>query len=334
MKADVKDMLSSIYGLVTDFRNSLYDYDLLDSVKISTPVLSVGNLSMGGTGKTPVVEKILSLALEKNLQTAVISRNYLARSRGVHRVLTSRKDGAYFYGDEPFQLAQKFESAAVWTGPRKYLTAQEALKFSPYDLLVIDDGFQHRALHRDFDLVLLDSSAPSSEDFIVPKGRFRESFKALQRVQAVALTKVNWSTPERVQQLKARIPQGVEVYEIEFKMDFKKPVEKGSRVLAVSGIAKPEVFRKNLHSIADGHFEVHEYLTFPDHYAYSDKDVLRLVQKLRQFDGQQILTTEKDFVKLSLYPDLADLLNPVSVEIEFREEPKGLYAFLDKCRRL
>lgn len=328
---DLKDMLSSLYSFASDAKNFLYDSGLADSVRIPVPVLSIGNLSFGGTGKTPVTEKILSLCEEKGLKSAVVARNYKAQSTSVQKVDLHHSHGAIYYGDEAYLLAQKFPEFPVWTGPKKFLTAQSAFQqaLSPLKLIVVDDGFQHRSLHRDFDLVLIDCTSQEDEDELLPKGRFREGFSSLQRASAVALTKVNWADPSRVEHLRKKIPAGKEIYEIEFHQHFSNQIEPTTPVLAVSGIAKPKTFEKNLVG-----YSVREHLVFPDHHFYSSDDLDKIMKAFKIRDCQQILTTEKDFVKLQNFPEIRDLLNPILVTTEFRGEPRGLNAFLDNCRQL
>jgi tetraacyldisaccharide 4'-kinase len=195
--------------------------------------------------------------------------------------------------------------------------------------VIIDDGFQHRSLHRDFDLVLLDCTTALDEDRLLPWGRLREGFESLQRSTAVALTKVNWANSVRIESLRSRIPRNLEVYEVEFHATAENPLEPGSRTLAVSGIAKPQVFQKTLGQFSE--IQNAETLTFPDHFDYSQKQVDLILQRFRQLDCRQILTTEKDYVKLRAFPELKGWLNPVSLQICFREEPRGLNAFLDHC---
>lgn len=328
--ADWKDMLASLYGVGADAKNFLYDTGLLDSVSLQAQVLSVGNLSVGGTGKTPVVENILSKALERKIRTTVVSRNYQARSRGIQKVDVGRADGGFYYGDEAFFLAKKYPQSSVWTGPQKFLTAQKAEGLEKPKLVIVDDGFQHRALHRDFDLVLLDCTASLEEEELLPRGRLREDFASLQRASAVALTKVNWAPAHRMDSLKARIPKHLEIYEIEFHPTSKKVIETGSRVLSVSGIAKPQIFEKTLSGLGVNLFEVAETLVYPDHHAYTNQDVVKILERLRTLNCQQILTTEKDFVKLQTFPEVREFLNPILIATHFRQEPKGLYEFLDR----
>ncbi len=331
MMADWKEMLSSLYAVGADTKNFLFDAGLIDSAALEMPVLSVGNLSMGGTGKTPVVQMILQQALDRGLKPLVVARNYMARSRGVHRLEISRADGAQYYGDEAFFLAQKYPSIPVWTGPKKYLTAQYAAKYDKPDFVIVDDGFQHRSLRRDFDLVLLDATEDMRNEALVPVGRLREGFASLERAQMVALTKVNWASEERLIALRRKIPAGLPVVEIEFQSEPLMAKPEGAKVLAVSGIASPKVFEQSLK--AHPAFEMVFHQVYPDHYAYSASDADLILKKAKEIGATQILTTEKDFVKLQVFPQLKELLNPLCLKLKFRSEPKELYDFLDRSRR-
>lgn len=322
-------MFSSFYGMASGAKNFFFDVGLADSVRMQVPVLSVGNLTVGGTGKTPLVQKILSRCRDQSLKPIVVSRNYKAESLGIHKVDIHRPQGAGFFGDEAFLIASQYPEFPVWTGPKKFMTAQKAVQFDPCELILVDDGFQHRSLHRDFDLVLLDCTSSPTEEALLPKGLMREGFASLERATAVALTKVNWAEPQRVEELKKKIPSSLETYEVEFHLDFSKPVDPTLRVLTVSGIARPQVFQELLKD----HY-VHEHLIFPDHHKYRQEDIDRILRLFKQHECQQILTTEKDAVKLGHFPEIREFLNPLAISTLFREEPKGLYAFLDRCHRL
>ncbi|PIS12013.1 MAG: tetraacyldisaccharide 4'-kinase [Bdellovibrio sp. CG10_big_fil_rev_8_21_14_0_10_47_8] len=334
-----KKSLASIYSGVQSFRNFLYDFGLADSVRLQQPVLSVGNLSMGGSGKTPMVAKIIEMALQKGLRPCVVSRNYRALSVDVQRVQLERESGADFYGDEAFLLAKRFPDIPVYTGPLKYVTAEMAQERESCDFFILDDGFQHRSLHRDFDLVLLDASTPEEEDAVLPVGNLREPFSSLHRAQLVGLTKVNWAEPERVAQLRENIPVGIEFFQIEFQLQPVQPIPAEARVLLLSGIAKPMVFaeqvRKYSQSQAEagtgtGTFSVTEVLSFTDHHPYSRQDIDRILNLFHQQECTQILTTEKDFVKLEKFSELQPLLNWMRLELNFQNEPRGLSEFFNK----
>ncbi len=328
MSSKTKKVLSWMYGWASDAKNFLYDSGFADAVQLPVRVLSVGNLSMGGTGKTPVVEWLLSETSKRNLKVAVVARNYKAQSFGPCKVDCARADGAQFYGDEPFQIAIKYPQVSVWTGPQKYRTALQAVAFEKLDLLIVDDGLQHRTLKRDFELVLLDTSAPLSENRLLPVGRFREKFSSLNRADAVALTKVNFSDSHRVRELAQKIPAQLPQVRVRFEPDLLTAVDSESRILAVSGIAQPKQFEQSLSSLG---LSPADHLIFEDHHRYTQSDALLILQKMKSLECQSIVTTEKDAVKLKAFSDLLPFLNPVQIKVQFESELEGLNEFLDLC---
>lgn len=333
-------LLSLGYGKAVEAKDFLYDSGLADQIILDKPVLSIGNLSMGGTGKTPVVDLVIGLCLERGLKPCLISRNYKATSVGAHRVNIEASEGAAYYGDEPFWLAQKYPQVPVWTGPVKSQTALVAQNHCEFDLLIVDDGFQHRGLHRDFDFVLLDATSNPAEDQLVPLGRLREDFSGLDRSSLVGITKVNWAEPSRIHELKEKVPPGLESIEIAFQQKLVKLLPPGSKVMSVSGIANPDNFEKGLKvlSFASGDgfnagFEVLDHVRYSDHQEYHLTDVQKILRHKSLCGADFILTTDKDEVKLRAFPELREFLIPVSVQLEFVQEPRGLHAFLDKCVR-
>ena len=267
--------LSKAYGLAMKGKDFLYQAGFADVIDLPVPVLSVGNLSVGGTGKTPVTDFLLRESERHGLKALVVSRNYKAQSRGIHRVDTTRKNGAQFFGDEPFWLAQKHPQFPVYVGPMKAWTAVQAVKENEVDLVIVDDGFQHRGLHRDFDCVLLDATASEASERLLPAGRFREDFSALKRAELVIITKANWATSARVEKLKTKIPAGVEVAEMNFHLKVSEALPNQSAVIAFCGIARPDVFKTSLESLSTAeseelqlNFEIKEFVTFADHHVY------------------------------------------------------------------
>jgi tetraacyldisaccharide 4'-kinase len=289
---------------------------------------------VGGTGKTPVVESIIKLCLQRSLKPCVISRNYKAQSLGVQKVDLKRAAAALYYGDEPVQIAQKFPDVSVWTGPRKYLTAIEAEQDEDCDLFIIDDGFQHQALHRDFDIVLIDATSNEIDDQLIPSGRLREDFSALKRAQMIFLTKINWAKSTRILELQNKLPSDVPMIEVEFQSQFKQPITKGGRYLLVSGIANPHVFAsqaENMMNSVDA--EIVDHLIFADHCPYTDSDLKKIESYISQNNVDAILTTEKDFTKLQDIAFLKNKINYICVTAQFSQPPKGLYEFLDQIAR-
>lgn len=333
--------LSKAYGLAMKGKDFLYQAGFADVIDLPVPVLSVGNLSVGGTGKTPVTDFLLREAERHGLKALVVSRNYKAQSRGIHRVDATRKNGAQFFGDEPFWLAQKHPQFPVYVGPMKAWTAVQAVKENEVDLVIVDDGFQHRGLHRDFDCVLLDATASEASERLLPAGRFREDFSALRRAELVIITKANWATSARVEKLKAKIPAGVEVVEMNFHLKVPEALPNQSAVIAFCGIARPDVFKTSLENLSTAeseelqlNFEIKEFVTFADHHVYSKKDVEDLLKTADRWHCEKILTTEKDFVKvqgLALHPER---FVPVEMTALLTTEPRTLNDFFDKLTGL
>lgn len=337
MKTDfpafLRKPLGKLVSALTRLRNAAYDYDLLDGVRLSKPVISVGNLSMGGVGKTPFVAKLIVMCKERGLRPAVVSRNYKALSRGVHKVLLNYDhpnfNPASFYGDEPYMLASQFPDVPVFTGSMKYFTAFIAAKTSEIDILIIDDGFQHRALHRDFDIVLIDASRPMEENQIFPQGQAREDFSSLLRADLVVLTKTESADLGQLEIVKKQIPEGISHIDSRQRM----LAESGmAPALAVAGIAHPEQFFSGLRELQA---QVKGSLSFSDHHQYTDEDIEKILQEMRLTGAECVLTTEKDAVKLRRLKPFSDpdnqLVKSVHLEIEFLSEPRGLHAFLDQC---
>lgn len=325
--------MASLMQTLVNLRNTAYDFGLLDSVHLQKPVISVGNLSMGGVGKTPFVAKLIELCRERSLRPAIVSRNYKARSTGVHKVLLDYShpqfNPASFYGDEPFMLAQRFPDVPVFTGPLKYFTASVAAKFSEVDLLIVDDGFQHRSLHRDFEIVLIDSSRPDHENQIFPEGSLRENFTSLLRADLVVLTKTELAEKEQIESLHRRIPEGIAHVEVQSKM----VVRNSPNVfLALAGIAHPEQFFAGLRGSG---LNIKGTLSFSDHHTYTSTDIEKIQEEMRVVGADSIVTTEKDAVKLRTFKAFSGIANPViqtvELDIEFLSQPRGLNAFLDQC---
>ena len=326
--------LSRLYGFLLTQKQGLYQKNILTVYRVNKPVISVGNLSMGGTGKTPIVEALIEICLQRSLKPCIVSRNYKAQSLGVEKVNLNKPGAALFYGDEPVQIAEKFPQVSVWTGPRKYLTALEAQQKESPDLFIVDDGFQHQALHRDFDIVLIDATSNEVDDQLLPAGRLRENFAALSRAQIVFLTKVNWAQPQRVLELKKKIPANIPVVEVEFQSQLKNSLQSGSRYLLLSGIANSEVFATQAKLLlAKVGVEIAEHLIFMDHCSYDESDLKKINASMIANKVDGIITTEKDFIKLKEFDSLKGKLNCVTVSAHFRQPPKGLYEFIDQISR-
>lgn len=288
-----------LYGVVGLVRAKLYALGILPAYRAPVPVISVGNLSAGGTGKTPVVDYLVRRLLGQGLRVAVISRGY--GGQGVkNAVVVSAGRGPLvepaLCGDEPYLLARRNPEALVVVAPRRRLGAQLAVEQLGARILVLDDGFQHLAVQRDLDLVLLDASKPLGNGRPLPAGLLREFPSALQRGQLFVLTRWHESCPPPLPLpgpvLRSRHVLGAEAMDLDGNRLALDNLSTKNAV-AFAGIADPEGFFRDLRRRG---FERLETLPLADHVVYDD-EVLRQLRDLGAH-AEIFLTTEKDAVKL------------------------------------
>lgn len=292
--------LSAIFGAGVAARNALYDRRFFQAKKLARPVVSIGNISVGGSGKTPFVIVLGQLLVERGIPFDVLSRGYGRSSTGI--AIVNPNGSAAQFGDEPLLIARKLQ-APVIVGADRYeagLLAEQ--KFSS-KLHLLDDGFQHRRLHRDFDIVLL--PAQDQQGSLLPAGRLREPLSALKRADAVVLFD-SQALPTGAQSVwRAR-----RVIEL--------PAATG-KAIAFSGIARPRQFIEGLKS---SKLEIAGTVAFRDHHRYDQHDIDRLLQLKKQTGADGFITTEKDLINLgTLSSQLSPLLiAQLRIELEAPEQ--------------
>lgn len=332
--------LGFLYEKAAGLKNVLYENAYLKSVKLDVPVVSLGNLTMGGTGKTPLTHFCLQHYARRKLKAAVVSRNYRAEVKTMAKVDLSSPRAAAFFGDEPVLLAQTNPTAEFFVGPEKYKTAEWAAQQTKPDVLLIDDGFQHRQLQRDLDLVILDATEPLSGYQCLPEGRAREPWSGLGRADAFLISKVNLSSQTYVEQLQKKLrPFGKPIFLFDFRIGSFYEMASGKRwstaarkekAMLVSGIARPDVFEKSLHSFS---LQVKEHARYRDHHAYTALDVESILRRWQNAGQPLLVTTEKDCVKLrSLWPKGVPLW-VVPLEVQIQSEEEAFYEILDGVLR-
>ncbi|MBN1541462.1 tetraacyldisaccharide 4'-kinase [candidate division KSB1 bacterium] len=291
---------SLLYAGVIDLRNALYDRGILRVHHLACRVISVGNLSVGGTGKTPTVQYLARRLQQHGKAVAVLSRGYGRESRGMvmvsdgQRMLADSRQG----GDEPVMLAQTLPGIPVLVD-RDRVRGGHFLeqRFHP-DVILLDDGFQHRRLHRDVDIVTFCADSLWGNGFCLPAGPLRERRTHLNRADLIWL---NGKTPAHfsLDRVPQKTPRLFADYEVEALVGQKSrwPVDilRGERVLAFCGIARPNRFRDQLRLLG---VEIRVFRSFSDHYAYSLLDIEALEHQAAQFGCTWIVTTEKDWNKL------------------------------------
>jgi tetraacyldisaccharide 4'-kinase len=299
--------LSWLYALVMICRNKAFDVGLLKSVDAGVPVISVGNLTAGGTGKTPLVEFIARVLLSRGKRVAIVSRGYGRVSRGVQIISDGRSvllDAAQG-GDEPVQIARKFPGAIVVVGERRAEAARVAIDQLGANVIVIDDGFQHRYLRRDLDIVVVDSRTDLVREPVLPAGMRREPMAGLRRAGFLVFSKV--SSKDVADARRSRLspwfdgPTMSSRYRIEsvhravdgtpVNVDelFVKPA------VAFSGIGDHDGFVSGLRDLG---CTVSADLRFPDHHRYSNNDFRRISSEMERSGAGICITTEKDATRI------------------------------------
>ncbi|MDH4164029.1 MAG: tetraacyldisaccharide 4'-kinase [Nitrospirota bacterium] len=300
--------LSMLYRSAVQLRLALYDRGFLRRKNLSFPVISVGNLTLGGTGKTPTVMAIADLLQQQGKAPVVLSRGY-GRNKGPAVLTVSDRDRilvkADAAGDEPALMASQLKGVPVIVGKDRYAAGMAALSEFRPGVAVLDDGFQHIRLHRDLDILLVDGIRPFGNGKIFPAGTLREPVDSLKRADVVVITRAERSPDLNLlkEQIGAHtsaavftsrhIPTGL----IDLTDDSSKPLSsiQGAAVLAFSGIARPDAFTALLQEQGA---DIRSAVTFPDHHRYSKNDVDRLRAQAVEVGATLIVTTEKDGIKL------------------------------------
>lgn len=300
---------SAVYGGVVGARNALYERRLLRSRSLQGTVISVGNLSFGGSGKTPFVILLGELLKARGIQIDVLSRGYGRVTRGVRLVEPGGLPADF--GDEPLLIARRLQ-APVIVGEDRYEAGRFAeSRFGP-QMHLLDDGFQHRGLARDFDIVLV--TPEDARDRLLPAGRLREPLESLRRADAVVLT--SGASPE------AFPCDGKAVWRVRRGI---VPRNVPERPVVFCGIARPQNFLLQLR--AAGVDPVAEAF-FRDHHAYTEKDVRDLLQLRQRSEAGGFVTTEKDAVNLGRYFDALAPLAVVPVKMELADADNAVDTML------
>lgn len=317
---------SVLYDAVTSIRNRLYDTGIRPSARFGIPLVGVGNLSVGGTGKTPMIEYLIRL-LSDGYRLATLSRGYGRKTKGIR--IASEKESAVTIGDEPMQFYRKFaDKAVVAVGEDRALAVPYILHSHPeVNVILLDDAFQHRRVKPSFQILLTAYNHLFVEDYLLPAGRLRESKRGAMRADVIVVTKcpANISDDEMIS-----IESSIRRYSK--KAVFFTSICYGSvlpsngiasykpdRVILVTGIANPgpmdEYLRKN--------YEVVRQFSFPDHHAYSPQD-LETVCDAAAAENAAVVTTEKDLVKIEVgvFQRRSVPLYYLPIEIEFLKDGK------------
>lgn len=336
--------LSWLYGMGVGLRNKLFDWGWLRSKSFDVPVICIGNLTVGGTGKTPHTEYLIKLLQHLCVNVATLSRGYKRKSKGY--VLADGHSDASRIGDEPYQMKSKFPGIRVAVDEDRCHGIEQLLKLNspPVDVVLLDDAFQHRYVKAGLNILLTDYHRLLCDDALLPAGRLREPAGGKNRAQIVIVTKC----PATIKPIDFNIiAKRLHLYpyqQLYFStLRYGKPIpvfprQAGSgktfssfagdeQVLLVTGIASPDPLLKEIQA----HTPNVSLLAFGDHHDFSPKDLSRMEEQFsRMKEGKRlIITTEKDAARLKIHPALSETLKPhiyaLPVEIEILQNHQHIF---------
>ncbi len=314
--------LSLIYGLITGIRNYLYNKNILTSFEFTIPVICVGNITVGGTGKTPHTEYLISL-LRENFKVATLSRGYKRETRDFQ--IASSSSLVKEIGDEPLQMCRKFPAITVAVDINRVHGVVTLLKERPEtQVIILDDGFQHRKIKPGFSILLTDFNRLMISDSLIPYGNLRESLRNIRRADIIIITKSPEDlSPARQETIAAEINKSSDQNIFFTSIKYNEPVgvfenknaenvmsdisrRKEMTIILITGIANPEPLKEYIQT----NYGRLYHLDFKDHHQFTDLDMenIRLTWNSIQSPLKYIITTEKDAVRLQEFPDIAEPL--------------------------
>ena len=301
---------SLIYGLILSIRNKLYDWNIFKSISFSTPIISVGNLSLGGTGKTPHIEYLINL-LSPNLKIATLSRGYKRKTKGF--LLSNENSTIEDIGDEPLQYRLKYKDIIVAVDEKRVNGIKEIKRIHPEtETILLDDAYQHRSVKPGINILITEFNKLYCNDYVIPSGRLRELPAGSKRADIIIVSKSlkKLSNSERNQIIKALSPDSnqsvyfsfIEYGKIKaFTSRAKETVcneSHKSDLLLLTGIAKPAPLVEKLTQ----DFNSIEHIKYSDHHSFTKLDITNIKDTYQNIESNNkiIITTEKDIMRLSL----------------------------------
>ncbi|BBB91572.1 MAG TPA: tetraacyldisaccharide 4'-kinase [Methylomusa anaerophila] len=346
-------LISLLYGWVVCIKLSLYQKGILKRHKLPCKVISLGNVTVGGTGKTPTAQRLAAIIRDMGYRVVILNRGYRAAWKGQIGLVS---DGKKIYmtvseaGDEAYLLAKNLPGVPVVIGRDRAVTGEYAVSKFKAEVIILDDGYQHWQLIRDLDIVLIDTLNVFGNNFLLPRGTLREPLNSLNRAHAFLLTKVDQSTGiarETIRETLAKYNQHSLVVEsthtpqcfIEIEEWYKGvrpetvPLEasRGRQILAFSAIGNPSSFEQ---TITDLGAEVKESVRFPDHHDYTMAEMQNIMQKAVDNDVWALVTTEKDAVKIPsefIHSERPLPVYVLSIEVRFHD---GYAEFMDMVKEV
>ena len=319
-------VISLVYKIVICLRLHAYKKGWFKTYRPNIPVISVGNLTVGGTGKTPIVDLLSRELQSRKIKHAILSRGYGRKNNNIQRRLRfceNKHSDPELFGDEPYMLAMRNPEVPVYVDSSRIAAADSAEKKDNPDVLVLDDAFQHLAIHRDLNLLLIDAEHGLGNGNLIPYGTLREPANQWTRADAIIVTKTNLSSANTVSKIiKNKLKVTIPVFNFNFETKFfssldgkdRKDIKHlaGKNLVTVSGIAQPDGFRKMLENLK---VNIINNLEFADHHDYSNSDVQTILSKSDEIKPDYIITTEKDAVKLRPFSELKNSVWILEIEV-------------------
>lgn len=326
------------YRSAVSIRNSLYNRRIIRSEKLPSLVISIGNIAVGGTGKTPLVITMARTLKDAGYRPVVLSRGYGSKSKESVNIVSDGTKiilGHREAGDEPVLISQSLNGVPVITGSSRCKTGKRAIQEFGADILILDDGFQHRKLYRDIDIVLLDRIKPLGNGHMLPAGCLREPPEALTRADIIVLTgSSDLATSPKHSLVPAALKNHPDVFhsyhkpvtvvrgkrENEYALDYLK----GKKIFAFAGIGNPLSFCRTMENLG---CRLVGFSPFPDHHVFNHYDIDSIREKAIRAHAEIILTTEKDAIRLSDYEEFLQDVYTLHIESAFIP---NIDAFIDR----
>jgi len=333
---------SLLYGLATMVRMGFYKHGIINQRSLPGFVLSVGNITTGGTGKTPAVMMLAQWAKQEGYSVCVLSRGYGGKySQKVVEVSDGVKIKVPWEqcGDEPYLLASRLKGVPVVVSKRRYSGGSYAAKRFESNFFILDDGFQHIQLVKDFDLVLMDSKNPFGNGHLLPWGLLREPRGAIGRAHAIIFTGGEYGSGgvDRLELIESfgisyfsgcHLPEAFFIPAIGAK--YEPGFLAGKKVVAFAGIGRPESFEKTLRDLRAN---IIVYKVFPDHYVYEKGEVQGMEQMAKDCGADYLITTEKDWIRIRDLAQDKDRLGYLSIKFELKGQSDEFFGLIKEAAR-
>ncbi len=296
--AKILSPFAGIYNGVTSLRNYFFNIDLKKTIELDIPVISVGNITAGGTGKTPFTITLAKLLVEKGFKPAIITRGYKRKSKG--QIIVSNGNGptvpVEISGDEPFLMAEKTDNVVIIADKDRVSAGKTVIEKFDCDIIIADDCFQHRRLFRDVNIILWDSYTSPFEEYLLPKGRLRESFSGLLRGDFMVFTRTEKPDEKDVKFFNQK---GLECYTSPTRItsiknisgDLDQSEVENKKILAFCGLGNHQQFFDTVQQLNPNKLITQK---FSDHHKYSNRQIDELFNKLKEDEIDYLITTEKD----------------------------------------